>query len=135
MSEWKFRKTQLVGNVVQIELVRGDETTSITMTLSGANDLTAGLINALRAAEQRGSQLPPISLTSDQAIRLNQLPVDQYRVTTVREFPGRVFLHLLAAGGLYLTFGFDMEQAKFAGEALAGPGQARENTPPSETRQ
>jgi hypothetical protein len=131
MVNWRFTSASLNRNVVTISFVseQGGHPMSVTLPLNEINQLTAGLLNALRAAEQQGPQLPPIRLHEKQEVWVHALPVDQWRVNTSPQLPELRLLHLLAAGGLARTFAFRESDARFAGEALAGVG-----TPPNATR-
>ena len=107
MSMWTFRTSRLIGNVITLEFDRTDgrarnapHSMSVTIPMENANHLAAGVISALRAAEQRGSQIPPIDLGNDQMVSINDLQVSKWGVSKSPDLPGRVFLHLLAAEGL-----------------------------------
>ena len=105
MANWIFNSSQLFRNIVQLEFKLETEPTrvmSVTVPLENANRLAAGVINALRAAEQQGSQIPPIDLGNEQTMSIDELVVDQWRVTESPELAGRCFLHLLTMEGLYL---------------------------------
>ena len=120
MAIRRFRTSRLIGNVIQLEFdMHRGHPLSVTIPLENANQLTAGLLDALRSAEQHGYQIPPITPGRGQAISINDLPVDRSQVTVSPDAPGRVFLHLVAAGGLSLTYSFEPDEARRAGEALA----------------
>jgi hypothetical protein len=130
MANRRFTGSSFIGGLIVLKFALEDGTNelSVTLPLNEANQLTAGLLNALRSAEQQGSQIPPLRLSDKQSVWINELPVDQWRVTTSPDVPGRVFLHLLAAGGLYLTYGFAADAAQFAIDALgaAAAGSKKE---------
>lgn len=132
-----FRTASLMGNSIQLEFEPEGAAgfpLAITVPLENASHLVAGLLNALRAAEQQGSQIPAVQLTSAQTISVTVLPVDQWRVTTADELPRRALLHLLAAGGLFLTYSFGTDVTQMVGEALAATAEAPQIDHPSGSR-
>lgn len=103
----QFHQIQLgeSSNEATVNFKARGQTVSVTINLPNLNALVAGGINTLRSAEQRSTQFPEFKLTEPVSIdHMIPLPVDQWRVSKSEAMPGQVILHLLAAGGLYLTY-------------------------------
>jgi hypothetical protein len=129
MSIRRFHAAKLIGNVVQLEFDHDQKyPLSLTIPIENANQLTAGLLNALRGAEQRGQQIPALEMGDESMFSINDLPVDQCQVMESADAPGRAFLHLVS-GGLSLTYSFPRNQTKDIGTALAATAEQTQNVP------
>lgn len=132
MADWQFKSARLVHTVVTLEFqpAGGGHSLSLAIQLENANQLTAGLLNVLKAAREQGQNFPAMQF-GEQQIELTVLPVDRWQVAESPDLPGLALLHLLAAGGLSLTYSFGTDATRFVGEALSATARDTPNTTPN----
>jgi hypothetical protein len=119
MATRHFRRAKLFKTVVQLEFdTEGSHPLSITIPLESAHLLAGWLISALRAAEQHGTQFPPLQGEDNLTMSINDLPVTRYQVADSVDEPDRVFLLLQTSEGLSLSYSFERPLAQEVGTAL-----------------
>lgn len=81
MADWQFKSARLVHTVVTLEFqpAGGGHSLSLAIQLENANQLTAGLLNVLKAAREQGQNFPAMQF-GEQQIELTVLPVDRWQV-------------------------------------------------------
>lgn len=109
------------------------QSVSMTLDLPSLNALVAASMNTLRSAQQQKSQM--VQYTTSQASTIDHmipLPLDYWQVTTADQLPGQVILHILAAGGLYLTYSLLPDGIRAMVAALQKASDpAQSNSPPT----
>ena len=107
---------EFMHSVIVLRFARPNQSAfTVPIPVENASALVAGVMNALRAAQQRGWRTPTIS--SGQAAEIVALPVDDCDVLEPSDAE-EVLMHLSAAGGLSLVYAFDAAHAKRVGCAL-----------------